>query len=309
MLTLLAASALPLIVGQPSVAEVTEADKARLASYLPGSVEGEHVAGWRRATESAFYVEDNLFEYINGAAEEYIAYGFRLLATAMYESDEADLGKIIVDVYDMGEDINAFGIYSFGRRRDVELLRIGAEAYVMDNHLFCWAGRCFVKVTPAKPKADVRDAVVALAKAVVARIPASKQLPQLLGLLPKKRLIPLTEGYTRVNVLGQEYLRNGVSARYRAGQGELELVVADFGGVPAASDAFAKFRRYESAPPRSAKPLSGIGDEAFEARDPYYEGVLACRHGCYVIIVLRIVDRAEGEDLLRRALKMAKKAG
>ena len=52
------------------------------------------------------YLPETLFEYINGAAEIYLAYDFKELAVGNYESgkDEASLS---IEIYDMGNKINS----------------------------------------------------------------------------------------------------------------------------------------------------------------------------------------------------------
>jgi hypothetical protein len=268
-------SLLAALAAQSAQSPITVADKAKLASYLPlPTAESADLAGWRRAGEPAFYVEDNLYEYVDGADQEYFSYGFRLVATATYARADRALPNVTVDIYDMGRDINAFGIYALGRQPNVEVLDIGTQSFLMKGYLFCWKGPYYVKVTPMKPTPEVRPAVIAFAKATAAAIPAPAGTPRLLSLLPKKGMLPLTEGYARVNVIGQEYLRNAVSARYKAKGGELELLIADFENPPAAEEALAKFRTYQSTPPRTAQSMAGFGDAGFEGDDPYYKHLM-----------------------------------
>ena len=49
-----------------------------LAASIPlSAVEFPDVEGWEKTSEVKTYTPDNLWEYINGAADQFIEYGFR----------------------------------------------------------------------------------------------------------------------------------------------------------------------------------------------------------------------------------------
>ncbi|MEJ2628983.1 MAG: hypothetical protein P8078_10545, partial [bacterium] len=65
--------------------------------------------GWQQVGEVKMYHSDNLWEYINGAADHFISYGFEELTYGDISKDEL---TVTVNVYDMGSVLNAFGIYT-----------------------------------------------------------------------------------------------------------------------------------------------------------------------------------------------------
>ena len=77
----------------------------------------------------------NLFEYINGAADFFIAYGFVSLEGACYfmESDADD--SVSVDIYNMGEKLNAFGVFQSKRDKEAPSLNIGTASFGVDGYL------------------------------------------------------------------------------------------------------------------------------------------------------------------------------
>jgi len=76
--------------------------------------------GWLPSTRPQEFVEDNLFEKINGQAPQYISYGFQKLHYLGLEHPES--GKeISIEFYDMGNFQNALGIFS-AQRGDQEVL-------------------------------------------------------------------------------------------------------------------------------------------------------------------------------------------
>ncbi|MBU0985670.1 MAG: hypothetical protein KKH68_00325, partial [Proteobacteria bacterium] len=66
---------------------------------------------WKLAEQPYRYIPPNLYEYINGAAEFFIAYGFTELAGANYAPVSGDKDTVTVDIYDMGNKLNAFGVF------------------------------------------------------------------------------------------------------------------------------------------------------------------------------------------------------
>ena len=67
------------------------------------------VLGWTLSAAVDSYTPENLYEYIDGASELYISYGFTKLISRKYEK----LGQpeIVVDFFDMCSSDNAFGIF------------------------------------------------------------------------------------------------------------------------------------------------------------------------------------------------------
>ena len=92
---------------------------------LEGLFPGGNVSGWERVGSIDTYAPGTLFEYINGEAELYLKYDFVELATAIYEREDP---SIVVDMYDMGSELNAFGLYSNYRHPRYSFGPVGTEA-------------------------------------------------------------------------------------------------------------------------------------------------------------------------------------
>jgi hypothetical protein len=74
------------------------------SSPLPQAIGGRPRAGVLRTYDPA-----SLYEYVNGHAEYYIGAGFQRLLVAEYGPDPAAPG-VVVDVFDMGRPVHAFGV-------------------------------------------------------------------------------------------------------------------------------------------------------------------------------------------------------
>ena len=64
--------------------------------------------GWTSVDQEYRYGRDNLWEYINGAAELFLTYRFRELVVADFEQGDRAL---TVSVYDMSRALDAFGVF------------------------------------------------------------------------------------------------------------------------------------------------------------------------------------------------------
>lgn len=154
-----------------------------LSGYLPA---GGEVAGWTLSDTPKNYRGDELYEMIDGGAEIYYEYGFKQVLRAEY----ADVrGKSIdVEIYEMESPAAAYGIYTFKIGDGGKALAIGQEALIEDYYLNFWKNSLLVTVIGLDSEEATVQSVVALAKAVDARIAKTGERPKLAGLLLREPL-------------------------------------------------------------------------------------------------------------------------
>ncbi|MHB9098605.1 MAG: DUF6599 family protein, partial [Syntrophales bacterium] len=85
------------------------------------------MAGWKQSGEIQIYSRENLYDYIDGAADLYLKYDFQELKVADYENDRK--ASVTIEVYRHKTPVHAFGIYSQERLGDANYLDIGAQGY------------------------------------------------------------------------------------------------------------------------------------------------------------------------------------
>ena len=102
------------------------------------------VGGWNLAEPIELYSPDNLYEYINGAADGYLVFDFVVLAHADYRHPERKGQSITVDVYEMASPEDAFGIYSVERAPDPNIINLGDQAYVTPSFMALQQERFYV---------------------------------------------------------------------------------------------------------------------------------------------------------------------
>jgi len=71
------------------------------------------------------YNSKTLFEYIDGAAELYLAYGFQNLTVRRFEKPSQP--QITIECYEMASSEDAYGVFSFERQDEAIEIGQGSE--------------------------------------------------------------------------------------------------------------------------------------------------------------------------------------
>lgn len=176
------------------------------------------VKGWKPVGEVMTYNAGNLWEYINGAAELFLAYGFQSLRSC--DLSHKDL-VVTVDIYDMGTRLNAFGVYNTERPRQTKPLSIGAAGIVSPPYqCLLLKDVNYVKVNMYEGEIDEATGK-ALLQALAAALPGGNEYPVELKGLPEEGKKLGSEGFVKEGYLGLGELNNCVFADYE-GKGDSE---------------------------------------------------------------------------------------
>lgn len=171
------------------------------------------IKGWKANGDIITYKPSNLWEYIDGAANLYLAYDFRLLKLREIQKDDI---IVTVEIYDMGTPINAFGIYTSERPDDISLLKIGSEAVIIPPYnALMLKDRFYVRVVIQQGELDQKKGQDIL-KDIDAFIPGSTDFPSELKLLPEKNRIRETMKYITDGYMGLSEIKNIVYADYKS---------------------------------------------------------------------------------------------
>jgi len=149
------------------------------------------VSGWKKAAPPETYDKTNLFDYIDGGAELYISYNFQKLLTVRYmgAGDE----EIVIDIFDMGNSYNAFGLFSHGRERDDGLTGQGSEYNA--GLLTFWKDRYYVSILAYPETEAKKELVIGLGRTLAEAVLREGRLPPVISLLPQPNLIPESVRY------------------------------------------------------------------------------------------------------------------
>lgn len=266
----------------------------QLAALLPAR---DEVPGWAMSKQPRSFKAANLWQFIDGAADRYLAYGFEELATSEYVQDGTGL-QVLVDIYRMQDVLNAFGIYTQERNPEYQFLKIGNEGYVTGTTLNFWIGSYYVKITAFEEKDTTRRGMASLAGAVAAKVTAPGAEPAEVAYFPKAGQLPHTVVYIPRDVLGQSFLTSGFEARYKEGDREYRMILVILESPETAQGALARYRQFLSGGGRPVKDLAAPGEGGFLGADSVYGNTVAVRLGRHIAMALGALSEGEAEKLV-----------
>lgn len=209
----------------------------------------EKMMGWERQGTVETYDRETIFDYIDGAGEVYLAYGFSKVD--VYRFTRADNPDITVEVFHMGSAHDAYGVFSHSRME--EQTGIG-DGYEYRGSVLCfWAGSHLVCVMADKQIDQSKEAVFALARAVADNIKETGEKPDMVEYLPQENLDPGSVRYfhnyasmnyhyflAEENVLGLSQETEAVLGVYEPG--DTYLICIRYPFEEAASAAYDRFQ-------------------------------------------------------------------
>jgi hypothetical protein len=159
---------------------LVRAQKINLMDYLPEQYHSYKV------TDRLNYTGEALYDYINGGAELYLSYGLAGMTGCKYNGE--GLPQITVEVYEMTESKNAFGVFTQSRDKEEQDYGQGSQSY--KDFILFWKDRYFVLVTTQKAVPESQEAIRHIASLVDQAIPGKGEIPALVSELPQEGLAP-----------------------------------------------------------------------------------------------------------------------
>ncbi len=142
------------------------------------------VAGWKWDGKESTYNSRTVFDYINGAAELYLAYGFQGLKVRRFEKPGSP--PINLEVYEMASPEDAYGVFSFEYQDDPAGIGQGSE--FGGGLLRFWKGKYFLSVYAEGEGEGVGATILGIGRAAAQAIPTTGSEPKIIQLLPGKDL-------------------------------------------------------------------------------------------------------------------------
>jgi len=161
------------------------------------------------------YTPDDLWDYINGAAESYISLGFTDLYIAEYTRGKKV--NIKAEVYCHLSPVFAFGIYALERSPSYNFIDMGVQGYTEEGLVNFTKGNYYVKVTTHSKSKKALASVRNIAGVIEQSLEGTTSMPALMNMFPEKGKLPNEEMYLSESVLGHEFLRNAFRANYELG--------------------------------------------------------------------------------------------
>ncbi len=183
------------------------------------------IEGWNKSDETQTYTDENLWEYINGAATYYLKYHFEKLEIAEYSVSPQEY--IYLEIYQHKSPIDAFGIYAFERPDKTNFINIGTEGYIEESNLNFYGDLFYVKIIASKNTKESLDAMKKLAALISQEIIHINELPSILKKFPKEGMIQHTEKYYPENYLGHEFLHSAIEVSYKTESNFIRLFIIE----------------------------------------------------------------------------------
>jgi hypothetical protein len=242
-------------------AAVSADEQKKLAQLLPDAK-----ALGAEAVDAPVFYGENLWEYIDGAAEAFHLFGFEALAHQDYKVKETEA---TVDVYDMGEGRQAFGMYVSERSPEAPVLDIGVEGYGDEFTLNFFQGSFYVKLAAFRAEGSGLDVLKAFAKDVAGRIGGERALPEGLRALPEKDRVPRSETFILTAPLGHSFLAPAFMARYTSEGRQFRLVLSE---AESNEEALARSRQLEAHFKKAGSVAPSPAIEGAQVGSTSYEG-------------------------------------
>jgi hypothetical protein len=143
------------------------------------------VAGWLATADDQFYDTETIFQYIDGHAEVYLAYGMKRCLARRYSGPSGE-PDIVLDLFELESSADAYGVFT--HNRDGDEVDVGQGALLRTGWLSFWKGRWFGSVYSEGESEPAYDAVIAVARAAADAIAEEGEVPALVSELPVEGL-------------------------------------------------------------------------------------------------------------------------
>jgi hypothetical protein len=279
---------------------------APLESLLPKKDLPE---GWTLAEGPQTYTKKTLFERINGEAELFFKYGFQKSVFAIYQNKKNRENQVELDIYDMGNVLQAFGVFSRFRNED-RLGGFGLDSFLDDHSALFYQGKYFVMLYA--PEAN-QEILRQFSKLISLKISDPSPPPKEISYFPKSGLKPGSIQYFPEGLLGHQFLKRGFQGTYvekaegKAEDKTLKLFLAIFQNSQMAINALKEFRDDLS---KKGKASSGsiieFEAKALKGEDPYQGKVMVVQKGFYLLGVVGFEKEEDGENRLAEFMREVK---
>jgi len=265
------------------------------------------VGEWKWDGKESTYNSRTVFDYINGAAEVYLAYGFQGLKVRRFEKPGSP--PVNLEVYEMASPEDAYGVFSFEYQDDPAGIGQGSE--FGGGLLRFWKGKYFASVYAEGEGEGVEAAILGIGRAAAQAIPLMGSEPKLIELLPGKELglvdksirylkshVLLNQRFfiSHQNLLNLNRKTEAVLAVYGRGRQKSQLLLIRYAHADEAGAARKTFKK-------AFMPEAGDRDR-IRTEDKKWNFVLQQKE--YLLLVFSAPSESDAEALLKATEKKIK---
>jgi hypothetical protein len=281
-----------------TIAEIVKGEeKGKMNSEI--SLPSE-AGGWKWDEKEMRYNSKTLFEYIDGTAELYLAYGFQNLMVRRFE--KSNQPPLIVELYEMASSEDAYGVFSFEHQD--EAVGIGQGSEFGGGLLRFWKGKYFVSIYAEGEGAEVESGILKIGRAAANSVPTKGSAPKLVGYIPGKNLglvdksvrylkshVLLNQRFfiAHQNILNLSRKTEAVLAQYLQDKKKTQLLLIRYPGSKEAGDVYQSFMK--------AYLPDAKGTDRSKTEDGKW--TFARQRNEFIVIVFGAPKEADAEALLK----------
>jgi hypothetical protein len=180
--------------------------------------------GFKILSDYPVYTRDNLWDFIDGAADNYLSLGFQDLNVVEYKKGR---NIIKLEIYRHRNNTEAFGIYSSERSPSFRFIKIGAQGYRVNGSLNFYKGDFYVKIRTGSKSEKILRSLETLAIRTADMLPGESVLPAILAEFPEAGKQRNEEVYIKEGVLGHEFLQGAFKANYKSNDNNFSIFILD----------------------------------------------------------------------------------
>lgn len=272
----------------------------RTIPYSVGRALPDRAGEWVRASQIQMFNPGDLWEFIDGAAEQFLTYGFQDLATTKYSSDQTRT-VVVAEIYRMDDARGAFGIFRQEASPKARPVALGVEGRASSNTIRFWMAEFYVKLT-TPPGGGRQRELEALGAAIAKGLGAPGRMPEEAQWFPAAGQVPGSVKYIPADVLGQASFTRAFEAKYERPGEPSTVVVVPFDSDKAAAAALTRYETF-LARAKGKSSVSAPGDGGFSATDSFQGLILAVRAGPRLVISLGAADERAAAALVAEIIR------
>jgi len=193
-------------------------------SVYPQDFTYPDLAGYKTQTNYPVFTPETLWDFINGAADTYLAYGFIDLHVAEYKKGK---NVIKLEIYRHSNSTMAFGIYSSERSPSFSFVDLGAQGYKTGGAINFFKGNYYVKIRTYSKIEKTFQASESLAYIVADMLDGDSKMPAMLSKFPSNGKKLNEEAYINESVLGHKFLNKAYKAIYETGNDNFSIFILE----------------------------------------------------------------------------------
>jgi hypothetical protein len=126
------------------------------------------VKGWDKTGDTRTFAAKDLYQYIDGDAEQYVAAG--VISTSTSDYKYGDQLEAVVDVHFMNDAVGARKIMDTGKAGDAKNVQLGDSGMAYAQSVVFRKGPYLVRIVAYESTPETQEALLALARGIEAKL-------------------------------------------------------------------------------------------------------------------------------------------